>query len=209
MKDWLGNQYDVGDKVIYAAGSGRSITMVVGEVTRIWGIYRDHDSYEWVALAPGQLPPFQRKWNHDIRDYENLPEREEILTRVQVLPLRSSRWEQHSGHTRYIDTRSGKGVDLYRRDKKTGLYVHMSGGYYENTETGVRVHADDHRYHQELQSVRYWDDSSIPKPWIYVRAKNKDYIQVQDEGVKPVTLTVTKNITKWTGEVPDVEETDV
>lgn len=118
MKDWLGNEFGVGDKVIYAAGSGRSITMVVGEVTRVWEVYRDHDNYEWAVLPPGEQAPFKKKWNQDIRDYVDLPEREKTVARVQVKPLRSSRWKQHYGD-------------------------------------------------------------------------------------KPVTITVTKNITKWTGEVPD------
>lgn len=35
MKDFLGNEYDVGDKVLYAAMSGRSVTMVLAEVVSI------------------------------------------------------------------------------------------------------------------------------------------------------------------------------
>lgn len=33
--DFLGREYGVGDTVVYAAGSGRSITMVFGEVVKI------------------------------------------------------------------------------------------------------------------------------------------------------------------------------
>lgn len=38
LRDFLGRDYGVGDTVVYAAGSGRSITMVFGEVVKI------HDS---------------------------------------------------------------------------------------------------------------------------------------------------------------------
>lgn len=35
LRDFLGRDYGVGDTVVYAAGSGRSITMVFGEVVKI------------------------------------------------------------------------------------------------------------------------------------------------------------------------------
>jgi hypothetical protein len=98
MKDWLGKDYTVGDTVIYGASSGRAIVMVLGTVTRIWNVFRNHDTYEWEVLPPGQLPPFQRKWNHALRNYMDLPEREETHTRVQVQPIRSTRWKQHYGN---------------------------------------------------------------------------------------------------------------
>lgn len=121
MKDWLGNEYGVGDKVVYGASSSHSVSMVLAEVVQIWDVYRDPDHYEWAVLAPGELPPFEQRWNRDLRIYEDTGERVKTHTRVQVMPIRSTRWKHHG------------------KDRK-------------------------------------------------------------------VTLTIIENITKWTGEVPDVEE---
>ena len=35
MKDWLGNEYDVGDLVIYAAQSGSRVNMVLAQCLRL------------------------------------------------------------------------------------------------------------------------------------------------------------------------------
>ena len=46
---------------------------------------------------------------------EQIEEPRETELRVSLMPLGSSRWEQHStSRTRYVDSRSGKGIDPYR-----------------------------------------------------------------------------------------------
>lgn len=84
MRDFLGQEYDVGDEVLYAAMSGRSATMILGEVV---------DIFE----APAS------KWADSGK-----------ITKVKVQPLMSSRWKQHYGRRKYIDTRTGKSVDPFR-----------------------------------------------------------------------------------------------
>lgn len=110
MKDWLGNEYDVGDKVIYAAGSGRSITMVLAEVVKIRKVCRDPDSWNWVEIGLDEEAPFKTMWNHDTRQREPTDERETTEFRVTVQPLNSSRWQQHHEQRRFEDKRTGQPI---------------------------------------------------------------------------------------------------
>lgn len=202
MKDWLGNEFTVGDLVVYAAASGSSITMVLAKVLEIRRVYRN-DDWEWVTLKDEEEAPFLRKWDHELKDYVDRDEREETQHRVKVRPIRCSRWKQHYGRTRYIDKRNGKGIDIFLRDKE-GFFVHREGGYFENIHTGERVsdysRHSDYRFH----GYRYWDSASIPTGWKRVEARDRDYVERVDEPTKSVTLTITDNIVKWNGEVNDL-----
>lgn len=150
MKDWLGQEYDVGDTVIYAAMSGRSVTMVLATVVKF----------------------------NDSRS-------------VTVQPERSSRWKQHHGRTRYIDNRTGRGIDPYAGWDE-GRHV-KEAGHYIRTDTCARV-----------TDAEAWQLGYGMTRWVPVQFK--DYVEEVTEAPKPVTLTVTQNITKWTGEVPDATE---
>lgn len=108
MKDWLGKDLAVGDKVIYAVGSGRSITMVIGEIVGFG------ERTETCYHGPDQQ-----------------------LTTIRVQPLRSSRWKQHRGTDYYVDARSGKRIDPWR-EAKDGTFPHIAvQGHYVDA-AGVR-----------------------------------------------------------------------
>jgi hypothetical protein len=158
MKDWLGNDFGPGDTVLYAAQSGRSVTMVLATVVSINELYE----IEYC------------KW-HRIESDTIVPADAERRTTVTVQPLKSSRWEQHYGRTRYIDTRTGKGINPWL-DKHVA-----SGGYRRNKLTGERVSDKDYSYSGEYE---------------YVPTVFKDYVKEIHEGPKPVTLTVTDNIVR-------------
>lgn len=177
MKDWLGKEYGVGDLILYAAMSGRCVTMVLGKVLRIY-----------------QGPQYgYSQYREEDPDYQT-------ETKVQVQPLKASRWKQH-GRTRFIDTRTGKGIDAYLIEKN-GFYRHQNGGYFEDTQTGERVPRSV--YDERFRRWRYWDaDSKLPPGWKYIPATYKDYVK-QETAVSPVTISVTENIVKWTGDTDDL-----
>ena len=181
MKDWLGREYDVGDLVLYAAMSGRSVTMVLGRVTKI-------------LVGP--------KYGYANYPADKLTE-DDKETKVQVQPIKSSRWKQHGNRNYYVDTRTGKHIDpwagngrhikteAHYRDRNTGEHLtyfasapgdrHVyRGGYYTNA--GRRVDREDREYvATEFQ------------PWVEHRT---------EEAPRPVTLSITENIVKWDGEIP-------
>ena len=176
MKDWLGNDYDVGDKVIYAAMSGRSVTMVLAEVIEIF----EGPKYGYAYYQ---------------HDRELADDEKEIKVRLQ--PLKSSRWKQHSSRTRYIDSRTGKGIDPFRTDK------HFTGGYYENLETGKQATCLDYTTYPDfiryLRPYEWGAPDTIPEGWRFVKQEFQPYVQKIEEEPKPVTITITENIVKWTG----------
>ena len=160
MKDWLGNDYGPGDTVLYAAQSGRSVTMVLGKVVSINELIFDEAERGFVRIEKASDTAIRNGAEHK--------------TTVTVQPLKSSRWKQHYGHTRYVDTRTGKGIDPW-------LDKHIAGGGYRvNKLTGKRMAADDY-------STMHYD---------WVTAEFKDYVKEIHEGPKPVTLTVTDNIVR-------------
>jgi hypothetical protein len=138
--DWLGREYRVGDLILYAATSSRSVQMILGRVV-------------------------------EMRDNGN----------VKVQPLRSSRWKQHYGRQRWIDNRTGKGIDPYCHVK--------SGGYQVWVDTGERI-SDEER----------WERLNRSRETRYVPTVFEDYVEKVDEGVKPVTLQITENIVRWDGD---------
>lgn len=146
--DWLGQPIEIGDHLLYPAGSGRSITMVLAKLVRI------HDNGS-----------------------------------VTVEPVKASRWKQHYGRTRYIDTRTGKGIDPFRDP-------HIAdGGYKYRTDTGERV-TEEEEYQLIRSRAMKWSDFS------YKTVEFKDYVQRVDQATTAVHISVVENITKWTGELP-------
>lgn len=149
--DWLGQPYGPGDLVLYPAGSGRSITMVIGEVLKV--------------NKSGS---------------------------VSIRPIRSSRWKQHYGRSKYIDERTGKTIlNPY------GAEHIESPGHYRNKTTGDEI-SSDHYY-----DLRRRDVVAALSGYEYVPTVFKDYVKFVVEPTKSVTVSVTENITKWTGELPE------
>jgi hypothetical protein len=60
--DWRGNDFTVGDTVLYARLSGRSCEMAEGVVTDLMVMYRDPDKYEWARLPEGEAVPEKLEW---------------------------------------------------------------------------------------------------------------------------------------------------
>lgn len=144
MQDWLGKELNVGDKVLYPAGSGRSITMIIGEIVE----FKDNGS-------------------------------------VRIQPLNSSRWKQHYGTDYYVDTRTGKRIDPWKTYEQ-GTHF-KSKGYYQHKATGNVITAEEH---QALRGNTYFE-------YDYVSAVFQDWVKQRNDGPKPVTISVTENLTKW------------
>lgn len=156
MKDWLGNDLQVGDTVIYPAASGRSITMVVGEIT---GFGERDTGWDEAKTEPT----------------------------IKIRPLRSSRWRQHRGTNYYVDNRTGKRIDPYRR-AADGTFPHVADGGYYRDAAGNRHERQVYRGNDHL--------------FEYVPTVFADHVEKRHDGPKPVTIGVTENVTKWTGTLP-------
>lgn len=152
MKDWLGNELAVGDYIIYAAMSGRSVTMIIATIVS----FNDSGT-------------------------------------VTVRPVKSSRWKQHD-HTKYVDSRTGKGINVYN-DKHTAR-----GSYLRHKDTGEELTWE--QFDERLRK----DHSLSRQDFDYVPRTFRDYVKVVNV-VKPVTLMVTENITKWHGNPITLEDT--
>lgn len=164
MEDFLGNSYDVGDTIIYAAGRSRSITMVLAKVVSF--------------NASGT---------------------------ITVQPVSSARWKHHAGRTRWIDSRTGKGIDPYATDGHTA-----KPSCYRHEQHGAEIS------HERLNEIRRetWQtpfghpsrDARVrdQKLWRYQPAVWKDYVEQVTDPVRPVTLMITKNIVKVN--VPGLED---
>lgn len=129
----------------------------------------------------------------DIHEAED-PYTEKKRLRIKVRPLRASRWKQHWGRTRWVDTRTGKGIDPYA----TGEHVEVPA-HFKHQLTGDVISLEERdRITREWRQGQRWDEG-----FKYVSATWKDYVQRVDEKTKSVTLTVTENVTRWTGDLPD------
>jgi hypothetical protein len=173
LTDWLGNEYGAGDLVIYGASGGRSITMIQGKILDIWQVYRSKD-FKWVRLPEGEDPPDYVKPG----DYDH-----GLELRVRVQPLNSSRWEHNRPRRYYIDNRNGKHIEPWMSDKHI-----KSPAYYTDIRTGMRC--DDRRH------MSYEERNKFLK---YVDVVFQDYVEeVIEDAPRPVTLSVTENIVRWT-----------
>lgn len=161
MKDWLGQEIEVGDTVIYGgAGSGRSIQMVLAKVVK----FNDSGS-------------------------------------VTVLGIRGSRWKQHHTPSWYIDSRTSEKIDWWLPEHKvSGGNYRFEDGTLSDWNCRKKRHSGTYVYGDEAWRALGPDRVEMGT---YQRRILKDYVTEVFGSVKPVTLTVTENITKWTGEVPD------
>jgi hypothetical protein len=189
LTDFLGHTYGPGDLVIYAAMSGRCVNMIVGRIVEIYRVaYVD---FKWERLADDAPVPRKTNWKD-----EDIGEEDSGL-RVKIQPLRGARWEQHHGHKYYVDTRSDKRIDPW----KGKGYPHIKiMGHYIDTRSGGPI-GDSQRY-------QHWAREKglpyIPSEFVdYVHTEFQPWVEERNDGVKPVTLTVTDNIVKWEGELPD------
>lgn len=162
MKDFLGNEYGPGDVIVYAAMSGRSVTMVKATV---------------VSINDGGT--------------------------VTVRPVESSRWRHYSGRTRYIDKRTGKGIDPFAESHKH----YAKPPHYRHEETGEEISVEDYSARRpKLPGAYRWgynaqDLELLAKyhKWRRVSGTWHDYVEAVQAGPRPVTLQVTENIVK----IPD------
>lgn len=223
LTDFLGKEYGPGDTVIYGAMSGRSVNVVLGRVVDIYRVYRDPEEFGWTKLAEGAPVPTKTNWKNETSECET-------AIRVKVQPLRAARWKQHHGRKRYIDTRTGKGIDPDARSGKHILkpshYAYADGTEYlyedeqakwESSQLG-RYHTTTFdrefrkRFHinygETGQPPRYPpDDINAAKTQLwYVSRTYQPWVQEVRSGPEPVTLEITDNIVKWEGVLPDGEE---
>lgn len=96
---------------------------------------------------------------------------------VQVEPVEASRGKHYYGRTRYIDNRTGKGIDPYCN---SGKHIEEEG-HYILKETGSRL------ARTEVMRYGYGQTEYIP-------AKFKDYVERVNNPTSVVTLKVTSNI---------------
>lgn len=120
--------------------------------------------------------------------------------KVVVEPVRSSRWKQHYGRTRYIDTRTGKGIDPdLRRKDGTEPHIETDAHMRDKLTKEVIPYAQETKY---LEAKYGYDKRYHRYEYLeYVPVVYKDYVQEVKVPSKAV-LTVTANIVKWDTEVP-------
>ncbi|MEU7096037.1 hypothetical protein [Kitasatospora aureofaciens] len=113
LTDWRGNEYGVGDIILYPRISGRSCEISEATVVDIWETYRGDRG--WKRLAEGEPVPEKEYWNYAEGAYERRPAATEI--RVKVQP-------------------NGRGSrQFYRTDYD---YKRTPEGSYERVETGIK-----------------------------------------------------------------------
>jgi hypothetical protein len=213
LTDFLGKEYGPGDLVIYGAMSGRSVNMVVGRVEEVYRVYYDSNRLRWTRLDDG-APEVRHKTN---------------AVRVKVQPLRGARWKQHHGRKRYIDTRTGKGINPDAPSGKHLLreshYVHADGTEFDYAgrkkqwdlaQLGrIRAYPFEHYGFRAKFHINYgepgthrWplDESQarLTQLW-WVSRTYQPWVQDVSKGPEPVTLYETDNIVKWDGELPDAD----
>lgn len=170
MKDFLGQEYVVGDHVVYATLSGRSVTQTLGIVVAI--------TDKSVVVRPV----------FDSRGWRVPAERQK--------------------RTRYIDSRTGKGIDVsfVKHHERVVGWVHKGTGEFIDFEAmdalsypdGKPVYGYGYGWHDlgKNDLKRQYADKVLAQ---YDRAYPiyKDYVQeVVETGAKPVKLSVTENIVK-------------
>lgn len=128
--DWRGNDFTVGDTILYARMSGRSCEMAEGIVEDLFVVYNDPDKYKWVRLPEnGPVPTHEvwrwrnpetgeLKWGYggwgDREGYERVQVTEPVETerRAKIMPTcRTSRFNSYEErHRKFIyDEKAGTG----------------------------------------------------------------------------------------------------
>lgn len=79
LTDWQGNEYGVGDTVIYPVMSGRTVSMQQATVLDIWTAYNCPDDYKWKPLKEGEPVPTKEEWDWKvIVEADGQPRRERV-----------------------------------------------------------------------------------------------------------------------------------
>lgn len=193
MRDFLGNEYGPGDLVIYAAASGRSITMIIGRVVKVNERTETDYDYTGAGVLRTKKPMLDKDGNQ--------------LYSVTVQPLNSSRWRQHDSRTYYVDTRTGKNVDRYSHVKEHGHFtLNSTMEKLPDTCSVWTLYKNEEGRGGGYQIPRsYKNPDYVPSELrTYHPTVFEDYLEERHEGPKPVNITVTENIVKWSGELPDV-----
>ena len=220
LTDFLGKDYGPGDLVVYGAMSGRSVNVVLGRVVDIYRVYRDPEEFGWTKLADDAPVPTKTSWKGEVSDCDT-------AIRVKVQPLRAARWKQHHGRKRYIDTRTGKGIDP---DRGKGLphvlkdshYVYADGTEFDwagakavweaRLTAYSRERSFEYHYFRKHHHVNYGEpgtfrhepignERELEQLW-WVSRQYQPWVQEVRNGPEPVTLEITDNIVKWEGELP-------
>jgi len=115
---------------------------------------------------------------------------------VFVTPLENtgSRWSHGTGKSRYIDNRTGKGIDPW-----AGAGKHMArSSCHRNVHTGEIFEYAEYLEIFKSNRAASWSD------YEYVPAVFKDYVEEVEIGPKSRKLTVVENITKVAREVVEI-----
>ncbi len=92
LRDWLGNEYGPGDKVIYPVGISSSVEMQMAEVLDIVTVYSCPIKHTWKRLDEGAEIPFKKHWeNGELVDSDERV-RTELRVRLQPLGIGSRRF---------------------------------------------------------------------------------------------------------------------
>lgn len=106
LTDWRGNEYGVGDRVIYGAHLGRGIQMVEATVLDIWTTYYCPEDYKWKRLAEGEAIPMQMQWGWDgLERAQRLREVENGI-RVRLQPVEQTSRTNRTNYS-YVDKPDG------------------------------------------------------------------------------------------------------
>lgn len=194
MRDFLGNEYGPGDLVIYAAASGRSITMVIGRVVKV----NERTEIDYSRPIGGGKKGYHKS---PVTDREG-----NQLVSVTVQPLNSSRWRQHDQRIYYADKRTGKKVDRYKHVREQAYNTLNSTGERLPDSCSVwTLYKSEDTGHGYATSRSYKNSDYVDSQLrTYHPVVFEDYVEERREGPKPVNITVTENIVKWDGELPDV-----
>jgi hypothetical protein len=118
--DWRGNDFTVGDTILYARLSGRSCEMAEGVVEDLFVVWRDRETYKWVRLPENGPVPTHEVWRwrnletgeltqcgyggwRDREGFERVQVTEPVDTerRAKIMPtLRTSRFNSYEWGTK-------------------------------------------------------------------------------------------------------------
>lgn len=108
MKDWRGNEFDVGSTVVYARMSGRSVEVSEAIVAEIYEVYRDDESWDWKRIKPGV----------------ELRESQKTETRIKLQPTGPGsrdflRWSDH----KFVEDENGKFQRIPQKPRAVTLQI--------------------------------------------------------------------------------------
>lgn len=182
LKDFMGNELNIGDTVVYASLAGRSAKLTKGKIVAF-------------KASGVQVQRESTSWGGDV-----------------------------SKQTRWVDSRTGKGID-------PSYAKHQERGYgYVNQKTGEYIRSEDYYHHRytNYQAVQDWYQKhgygwgyySTPKrpeyilnpdfvdaDWKSVSPIYKDYVTEVEKAPPPVTVgtgSMLKVMPEWTAQDAEV-----